>query len=73
MFLAAAEPEKIKQLEEIYNRIGEEPSWSFKITWLLSIVITITVIMIFQRQKKIAQNQVDLARMIDDFLEKKGK
>jgi hypothetical protein len=43
----------------------------FKVIWTLTIIIAVAVIVIFLRQKKIAQNQVDLAKLISQLFEKK--
>ena len=59
-----------KQIAEIHQRITSIPEWSFKLLWLLPLFITVAVILIFQRQKKIAQNEVDLGKMLEQLLEK---
>ena len=49
-----------------------EPAMSgtSKIMWLFSIITTILVTVIFLRQKKIAQNQVEMADLLKQLLEK---
>ena len=37
----------------------------------LTIITAVLCVVIFQRQKKIAQNQVDLAKVMEQLLEKK--
>jgi len=59
-----------KQTAEIHQCITSIPEWSFKLLWMLPIFITVAVILIFQRQKKIAQNEVDLGKMLEQLLEK---
>ena len=70
--LATAGDEAISQAEKIdgmyelmTNIIG------FKFMLGLMVITAILGIVIFQRQKKIAQNQVDLAKMMEQLLEKK--
>ena len=70
-FLLAEIPsETIKQISEIHERIATQPAWTFKVIWTLTLIITVAVIVIFLRQKKIAQNQVDLAKLISQLFEK---
>ena len=58
-----------KQISEIHSRIATEPEWDLQLIWILMIINTVAVIMIFLRQKKIAQNQVDLAKLISSLSE----
>jgi len=70
LMLAAAQSEKINHLQEIYDRLAPLPNWGLEVTFVLTIFIAAAVVVIFTRQKKIAQNQVDLARMIEQLIEK---
>jgi len=69
--LAQAAPETTQQINEIYQRIATQPQWAFNLMWALPAAIFIIAVAIFLRQKKIAQNQVYLARLIDQLLQKK--
>ena len=69
--LAEITPEITKQISDIHERIFSQPEWAFQMLWLLSIIITVAVIIIFLRQKKIAQNQVELGQLIAHLIEQK--
>ena len=60
-----------KQINEIHEMLTAIPG-GYRILWAVSIVTALVVITMFLRQKKIAQNQVDLAKVIKDMIEKKG-
>jgi len=69
-FLLAEIPETaVKQINEIHARIATEPEWALQLIWILMIINTVAIILIFLRQKKIAQNQVDLAKLISQLPE----
>ena len=58
--------EKINQVYEMMTgKLG------FQTLIVLAAVSTVLCIVIFMRQKKIAQNQVDLAKVMEQILEKK--
>jgi len=63
---AATDSEKIT---EIYNKFSLMPEWAFRL-WPLMLFIAVATIFLFKRQKKIAQNQVDMAQMIQELLDK---
>jgi len=69
--LAQASTETSQQINEIYQRITTQPSWAFTFIWVLLVFIFIGVVAISLRQKKIAQNQVALAQLIDQLQRKK--
>ena len=69
--LAQTDPETVSKINEIYEKIESLPDSGLRIMWVLTIVIAAGVIMIFLRQKKIAQNQVDLAKMVEELADKK--
>ena len=71
LMLAAIPEKSIEQIGEIYQRIGVQPEWTFKLMWCLTLIIAVAVVVIILRQKKIAQNQVALAKLISELLEKK--
>lgn len=58
-----------KQIAEIQEKLDVAPDWAFRL-WPLLIFIAVAVVLLFQRQKKIAQNQVDLAKVLEQMLEK---
>ena len=57
----------ITQIDQIHQRVV--PDWSLRLMWCLSIMTAVLVVMIYLRQKKIAQNQVDLAKLIEQLKE----
>ena len=59
-----------EQIGEMHKRIGELPEWSFRLMLGLAAATAIVVVFVFLRQKKIAQNQVDLARMMQQLIDK---
>jgi len=71
--LAETSEQTIRQLTEqinaIHTRIATQPEWAFNLLWMLAIITTVVVIVIFHRQKRIAQNQVDLGRLIAQLIE----
>ena len=69
--LAQTSETTAKQISEMYKIITDQPEWAFKLMWLLPLFLAVAIIMIFLRQKKIAKNQVILAEMIRQLLEKK--
>ena len=69
--LAQLTPETTRQIEEIHQKINDLPYFAFyNIIWLLPVFIAVVVLLLFLRQKKIAQNQVDLARLVEQLLDK---
>lgn len=67
--LAQASEETAKQIAQIHEKLNLVPNWAFRL-WPLLLLVTIAVIALFLRQKKIAQNQVGLAKMLEQLLEK---
>ena len=70
ILLSQTDPETVRKVNEIYEKVESLPDSGLRIVWVLSIVIAAAVIMIFLRQKKIAQNQVDLAKMMEELADK---
>ena len=68
--LAEATKELTEQINDIHIRIAALPEWAFTATLYLSAATVILAIFIFLRQKKIAQNQVDLAKILQQLIEK---
>ena len=63
---AVEQTDKINEIHELMiNMLG------FRFMLGLTIITAVLCIVIFQRQKKIAQNQVDLAMVMEKLLEKK--
>ena len=58
-----------KQIAEIHEKLDVIPDPAFRL-WPLLIFIAVAVVLLFQRQKKIAQNQVDLAKVLEQLIEK---
>ena len=58
-----------EKITEIYNKLHLVPDWAFRL-WPLVLLVTVGVVLLFLRQKKIAQNQVALARLVEQLLDK---
>ena len=59
-----------QKIEAIYERIGTQPIWAFEIMWVLPILIAVGVLYVFKRQRTIAKNQVDLAKLVEQSFDK---
>jgi len=59
------------KLTAVYNKLAPLPDQGLYIMWCLSIATTILMVVVFLRQKKIAQNQVQLAKLMEQLMEKK--
>jgi len=57
------------KLDEIYDILTAK--FGFQTLLVLTAVTMILCVVIFMRQKKIAQNQVDLAKVMEQLLDKK--
>ena len=68
--LAQAGTEATEQIQAIYERVGTQPVWTFELVGILVVATAVVVVMMFLRQKKIAQNQVELGQMLKQLLEK---
>ncbi|GEM_PF-1098959 len=72
--LAQIDPDALakmqQQILEIHERVAEQPLWAFKLMWLLPLLLVVAVFILFQRQKKIAQNQVGLAKLLDQLIDR---
>lgn len=73
--LAQVDPEALatmqQQIQDIHERLAEQPVWAFKLMWLLPLLLVVAVFILFQRQKKIAQNQVGLAKLLEQLVERR--
>ncbi len=63
---AVDQTDKINTIYELMNN-----TLGFRFMLGLMIITAVLCVVIFQRQKKIAQNQVDLAKVMEQLLEKK--
>jgi len=68
--LAEAATVTNEQVDGIYRQFDLLPDRGLQIMWALIIVTAMAVIAIFLRQKKIAKNQVDLAKLIERLVDK---
>jgi len=60
-----------EKINAIYQRINNLPDYIFyDIYWLASIIAMVIGIFLFLRQKKIARNQVNIAEMIQELIDK---
>ena len=71
MMLAQMSEETTKQIGEMYKVLEDVPAWGLKIAVMLSIFTAFGVIVLWQRQKQIAENQVDMAKLLEQLIEKK--
>ncbi len=60
-----------EQIQKIYEVVNSVPSWAYNLSWVLIILTALMVAVMFMRQKKIATNQVRLAELIEQLIEKK--
>jgi hypothetical protein len=68
--LAEAATDTAEQIGEIYQQFNWLPDRGLQLMWVLIIVIAMAVIAIFLRQKEIAKNQVNLAKLIERLVDK---
>jgi len=59
------------KLTTVHDKLASLPDQGLYIMWFLSIATTILMVVVFLRQKKIAQNQVQLAKLMEQLIEKK--
>ena len=67
--VASKAVDQTEKIDMIYKLMTNKLGFNFMLG--LTIITAILCIVIFQRQKKIAQNQVDLAMVMEKLLEKK--
>ncbi len=58
-----------QQIQEIHQILTEYP-WAFKLIWVGVVFTGVAVFLVFRRQQKIAANQVALAKMLEQLLQK---
>ncbi len=63
--------DKIDKIDKIYEVLKDVPVWGLKIAVMLSIFTAFGIIILWQRQKQIAKNQVDVAKLLEQLVEKK--
>ena len=71
MMLAQMSEETTKQIGEMHKVLEDVPAWGLKIAVMLSIFTAFGIIILWQRQKQIAKNQVDMAKLLEQLVEKK--
>jgi hypothetical protein len=59
------------KLSTIHDKLASLPNHGLYIMWFLSIATTMLMVVVFIRQKKIAQNQIQLAKLMEQLIEKK--
>ena len=67
--VASKAVDQTEKIDMIYKLMTNKLGFNFMLG--LTIITAILCIVIFQRQKKIAQNQVDLAKVMETLREKK--
>jgi uncharacterized membrane protein len=75
VLLAAAEQtnDTKEKIIEIHKRIMDHSDLLYDLVFFLPILIVVICFMLWQRQKKIAENQVNLARMMEELNDKLDK
>ena len=61
------------RIKMIYERIMNHHEKIYDLIFFLPVLIAVVCIMLWQRQKKIAKNQVHLARMMEELNDKLDK
>ncbi|MBN2210227.1 MAG: hypothetical protein JW709_02420 [Sedimentisphaerales bacterium] len=56
------------KISEMHSRLTSIPAWGFQLIIPLLIVATLGVVLVWHRQTKIARNQVQLAKLIEEKL-----
>ena len=69
--LAQAGEEAVEEITTISQWVDSQPIWLFELFLCLIVATTVLVVMVFRRQQKIAQNQVDLAKILEQLIERK--
>lgn len=69
MMAQSTDTQTAERILEIQQLIAEQPNWAFdfKVLYVLMGVIGVMIAMIYLRQQKIARNQVDLAKLLDEL------
>ena len=61
------------KIKEIHERIMDHSDLLYDLVFFLPVLIAVVCVMLWQRQKKIAENQVNLARMMEELSDKLDK
>ena len=59
-----------EQTNEIHSRVSDLYEFSFELMFWVMMATAIVVVFLFLRQKKLAQNQVNLANMMQELIDK---
>jgi cbb3-type cytochrome oxidase subunit 3 len=73
ILLAAEELTTDDRIKAIHERIMDHSNTLYDLVFFLPILIAVICFMLWQRQKKMAENQVKLARMMDELSDKLDK
>ncbi len=59
-----------QKIADIHSRLMTIPAWGFQLIVPLLIIATVGIVLVWLRQTKIARNQVDLAKFIEEKIRK---
>lgn len=68
--LAQGAQETAEGITTISGWIDTQPIWGIKLLLCLVVATAVLVGLVFRRQQKIAQNQVDLAKLLERLIER---
>ena len=70
--LATIPEDTAQQITELHERLVQSPEALFNIKFLVVLLILVAVMvgMMYRRQQKIANNQVELAKLFEQILKK---
>jgi len=68
---AQLDDQTINRIQEIHARLALLPHRGFRLILGLCIFIAIAVVLVWNRQRTIARNQVDTARLLQELLDRK--
>ena len=69
---AADQAERIAAIEQMVREMhAGMPEWAHQGLLLTPVAVLIVMVLVWQRQKTIARNQVQIGKMVEDLLEKR--
>jgi hypothetical protein len=63
--------ETTQQTAQKTPTVADMPQWYLEMILMLSAISALVSVFVFRRQKKIAQNQVDTAQLIEHLMDRK--
>ena len=71
MMLAQMSEETVGKIDAMHKVLEDVPVWGLKTVVMFSIFTAVGIIVLWHRQKQIAKNQVDVATLLEQLIEKK--